>query len=57
MSFPLILRPEAEQDLRSARDWYERQHAGLGARFTAQASSVFDRLAEMPELFAIRDRR
>jgi plasmid stabilization system protein ParE len=53
MSRLVVLRPEAEQDLRSARDWYGRQKAGLGDEFAAQVSATFDRVAEMPELFAV----
>jgi|GEM_PF-2741884 len=30
MSLPVVLRPEAQDDLLAARDWYERQRAGLG---------------------------
>ena len=33
MSLPLVLRPLAEVDLLAARDWYERQSAGLGIDF------------------------
>lgn len=49
---PVILRPEAEQDLISARDWYDQQRAGLGDEFVAEVSVVFDRLAATPKLFA-----
>ncbi len=54
MSIPVVLRPEAEQDLLSARDWYDRQRVGFGDEFSAQVSAVFDRLAAMPELYAVR---
>jgi plasmid stabilization system protein ParE len=51
MSLPVVLRPEAEQDLIEARGWYERQ--GRGDDFLEAISTVFDRLAENPELYAI----
>lgn len=54
MSLPVVLRPEAEQDLISARDWYDRQRVGLGDTFSDQVSALFGRLADMPELFATR---
>ncbi|MFI5454017.1 MAG: type II toxin-antitoxin system RelE/ParE family toxin [Isosphaerales bacterium] len=53
MSLPVVLRPEVEQDLLTARDWYDQQQDGLGDKFTAEISVVFDRLAEMPELYAV----
>lgn len=54
MSFPVVLRPEAEQDLLSARDWYDRQRVGPGGEFAAQVSAAFGRRAAMPEMFAPR---
>ena len=54
MKFPVVLRPKAEQDLFSARDWYDRQRAGLGDEFAAQVSATLDRLAAMPESFAVK---
>ena len=54
MNLPIRLRPEAEQDLLSARDWYDQQRTGLGDEFAAQVSAVFDRLAAMPESCAVR---
>ena len=53
MRLPVVLRPEAAQDLLSARDWYDRQRAGLGDAFSAQVSAVFDQVAAMPQLFAV----
>ncbi len=31
MSLPLIITPEAEEDLAEAKAWYERKRKGLGA--------------------------
>ena len=33
MSWIVLLRPEAEQDLATARDWYEKKMTGLGDQF------------------------
>jgi toxin ParE1/3/4 len=52
MSFPLIIRPEAEQDLAEGRDWYEGQRAGLGGDFLRHAEDVFERLRDTPTLYA-----
>jgi plasmid stabilization system protein ParE len=52
MSHPLRLRPEAEEDLAAARDWYENQRAGLGEEFLTAIDGVFDRIRETPEMYA-----
>ncbi len=52
MSWPVVLRPEAEQDLLLARDWYDRQREDLGDEFAAEAGVVFARLESMPHLVA-----
>jgi plasmid stabilization system protein ParE len=33
MNYTLIVRPEAEEDLRSAYQWYQEQRKGLGDEF------------------------
>lgn len=53
MSRPAILRPEADQDVESARDWYERQRAGLGQTFLKHVSEAIDRLKSKPEIHAL----
>jgi plasmid stabilization system protein ParE len=53
MSLPVILRPEAEQDVEAARDWYEQQHAGLGQDFLDRVAEVLSRLGAMPELYPV----
>jgi hypothetical protein len=35
VSVPVVLRPEAELDLLTARNWYDQQQDGLGDEFTA----------------------
>lgn len=52
MSQPLIIRPEAEEDMLEGRDWYEGQREGLGSEFLTAIEVVFDRIREMPELYA-----
>ena len=53
MNLPLILRPEAEHDLASARSWYEEQRTGLGDELVSEVSAAFERIAEMPEMYAV----
>jgi hypothetical protein len=40
----MIIRPEAEDDLRSARDWYESRQVGLGDEFGAEVDAALQRL-------------
>jgi plasmid stabilization system protein ParE len=53
MSLRLVVRPEAEQDLREARDWYDRQRPGLGGEFLTSVEEMFDRLCDSPQLYAV----
>ena len=53
MKLSVVVRPEAAADLFAARDWYDRQRAGLADAFAAQVAAVCDPLAAMPELFAV----
>jgi len=52
LSWQLILRPEALSDIESARDWYEKERAGLGHAFVRRVSEAFDRVSARPELSA-----
>lgn len=53
MSLPIVLRPDAEDDLLEARDWYERRQAGLGDAFAEAVEVFFARIEAMPELYAV----
>ena len=53
VSLPLILRPEATQDLQDARDWYEQRQAGLGTTFATRAATALDGVERFPELSAV----
>jgi plasmid stabilization system protein ParE len=52
MNIPLIVRPEAEEDIRDAFDWYESQTAGLGAEFLRCIEASFFIISRNPEMFA-----
>ena len=49
----MIIFPEAEADLEYARDWYERQHDGLGAAFLLAMEEVLERIGRTPEMNAV----
>jgi toxin ParE1/3/4 len=50
MSWKVVVRPEAEQDIVEAAAWYEACQAGLGAEFVQEVIQVWDALAENPLL-------
>ena len=49
----MIIRPEAEADVVTARAWYERQREGLGAAFLLCVEEVLDHIARTPELYPV----
>jgi toxin ParE1/3/4 len=51
MIHPLIIRPEAEEDMAEGRDWYERHQQGLGTEFLTAIEEVFDRIRDTPKLY------
>ena len=48
----LFLRPEAERDLAAARDWYDRQRAGLGDEFVDAIALALRVVARAPNSLA-----
>ena len=52
VSYPLIIRPAAEEDLAEGREWYEIRREGLGTEFLAAVEEAFDRIRDNPELHA-----
>ena len=51
----LVLQPEAEDDIRSARRWYERQSPGLGNEFLRAVEASLAKVERTPELYATVD--
>jgi len=49
----MIIRPEAEADLVKARDWYERQRAGLESEFLLCVEEVLERIGRTPEMYRV----
>jgi toxin ParE1/3/4 len=52
MSWRVVIRPEVEQDVAEAADWYETRQPGLGGEFVEGVIRVWDALAENPLLNA-----
>ena len=53
MLFPLVIEPEAEDDLANAYHWYEDQCPGLGGEFLECVEEIFDRIRRTPEVHAL----
>ncbi len=51
MSAPRLLAP-AEDELRSATQWYEARRDGLGVEFVSAVVAALRRVASSPEAFA-----
>jgi toxin ParE1/3/4 len=48
----LILRREAEQDIKAAYEWYEEQRLNLGKEFVNEVESKLEEVDEHPDLYA-----
>ena len=46
----LLIRPEAEADLREACDWYEAQRSGLGDDLLMSVEETLERIRTSPEM-------
>jgi plasmid stabilization system protein ParE len=51
MRYKIIIRPEAEDDLEEAFQWYGEQSPGLGLDFLRCIDAAFDIIIENPELY------
>jgi plasmid stabilization system protein ParE len=49
MSLPLIITPEAEEDLAEAKAWYERRRPGLGDEFIERVEEALERIRRIPQ--------
>jgi toxin ParE1/3/4 len=52
-----LLRPEAEQDVREAYDWYEDQAEGLGEEFLRSLDATFALIQRHPMASAVIHRQ
>ena len=51
VSLPLIVREAAQEDIREAFGWYERQSPGLGTEFLRCLDSCLSLVDRHPEIF------
>jgi plasmid stabilization system protein ParE len=57
MSWTVVVRPEASDDVTQAADWYDERQEGLGDQFVEEVLRVYDALAINPHLNSRRDLR
>jgi hypothetical protein len=48
-----FFRPQADQEVQSARQWYEEQRPGLGIEFSNAIDEVVERISSNPLAFPI----
>jgi hypothetical protein len=44
----LIVRKEAEEDIRAAYEWYEKQRENLGRAFLIEVDRTFEAMEDQP---------
>lgn len=49
MILPLIISPEAEEDIAEAKAWYAKRRTGLGEEFLLCVEEALDRIRAIPE--------
>ncbi len=49
MNLPVIVTPEAENDLVESKRWYDRQRPGLGQEFVLCVEEALERIRRIPQ--------
>jgi plasmid stabilization system protein ParE len=53
VTFPIVWPPEAESELRHARDWYDTIRPALGDRFALVVEETIEAVAKHPMQFPV----
>ncbi len=53
MKYKIIIRPEAESDLKKSVQWYEEENQGLGIQFLHNVGEAIDLIRENPQLHSL----
>jgi len=53
MKYPIIIRPQAEDEIQSAYYWYEKRREGLGKDFLLCIEEIIERISRSPHLYPI----
>ena len=51
MTYDVVFRPQAEQEVLEVRRWYESRREGLGNEFGAEVDEIVARIAANPVAF------
>jgi plasmid stabilization system protein ParE len=54
MSYRLIIKPQAEEDIKQAVFWYQMEKEGLGSDFLAALSDQLQLIEQHPYQYALR---
>jgi plasmid stabilization system protein ParE len=49
VTYQLIIRPAADEDLEEASAWYEKKQPGLGKRFLSSVDATLEKLRQRPD--------
>ena len=49
----VVIRPEAESDIKDAYEWYEAQRKGLGEGFLLCIEEALSRASRNPEIYSV----
>jgi hypothetical protein len=49
--WPIVLLPQASQDIQESLDYFDRRQAGLGDVFLNRPNEVLARIGTMPEMY------
>jgi len=49
----VVIRPEAESDIKDAYEWYEAQRKGLGEGFLLCIEEALSRVSRNPEIYSV----
>ncbi len=54
MVYRIVVKPEAEQELKRALEWYDEQREGLGSELYNEVLEVMERIENNPQYFQKR---
>ena len=54
MNYKVVISGSAKNDIKNSAQWYNKQQAGLGKRFTKSITNCINAIKLQPESFQIR---
>lgn len=53
MNYVLVFRPEVQEEVNEAYNWYEKQKSGLGDEFLDSVEQTLNRVSSMPKSYQV----